>query len=264
MGYIKIIIYGNNIEIYEYEKTVVIVHRDKQRREDPSDDKNMGINGQNLLQERKLGKRQDNARRASLDFRRLVGANLGSDSRQFTRPILATLTYRDNFTDLKGAYRHLSSFIQSLRHKYGKIFKYTCVPEFQERGAVHFHALFWGLPEEIFLREREDRTIAGYWRHGFIFLKQTDGNEKLSFYLSKYMAKAFLDARLKNQKCYVASRNILRPVTYKGASASVVLEDYGINIDTGVPVEDRSFDTTWLGKGRFRLFKIPDKENSST
>ncbi|HEV7423767.1 MAG TPA: hypothetical protein VGO21_01100, partial [Candidatus Paceibacterota bacterium] len=131
-----------------------------------------------------------------------------------------------------------------------------CVPEFQKRGAVHFHALFWGLPEEIFLQERKTRMLAGFWAKGFVYLKETDGNEKLSFYLSKYMAKAFIDPRLKNQKCYVASRNIQRPKVIVGASPLwPILEDYGI---TGEPLVDREYDTKYLGKGRYRLFKIPD------
>src|SRR5690606_15820961 len=101
-------------------------------------------------------------------------SNLGGSS----LPILATLTYRDNFTDLSGAYKHFSAFIQSLRHKFGKTFKYICVPEFQKRGAVHFHALFWGLPENLLSLERKSRTLATIWGKGFVYLKQTDGNEK--------------------------------------------------------------------------------------
>ena len=254
MGYNKIIKYGDYLELYEYDKNILKLGRSKRRRKKIIDDKDMGISGENSLSERRLGKRQDNARRASLAFRRLVGANLGSDSGQYARPVLITLTYGDNFTDLKGAYGHLSSFIQSLRYKYGKIFKYAAVPEFQKRGAVHFHALVWGLPSELLLSERQTRTIARTWEHGFVYLKETDGNEKLSFYLSKYMAKAFIDPRLKNQKSYVASRNMLRPVIQSGFSPVwPILEDYEIQNDT--PLVDKTYGTKWLGKGRYRLFK---------
>lgn len=250
MGYCKIIIFGESLELYEYERDVIVVKRRFTRsRKVDSDIKDLGVSGEDSLSKRSLGKRQDNARRASLAFRRIVASNLGG----LTRPLLVTLTYRDNFTDLEGAYKHFSAFIQSLRHKYGKAFKYVSVPEFQKRGAVHFHSLFWGLPEEVFLLERKTRTLAGLWGNGYVYLKLTDGNEKLSFYLSKYMAKAFIDPRLKNQKCYVASRNIQRPVVVVGASpAWPVLEDYGV---VGEPLVDREYDTKWLGKGRYRLFK---------
>lgn len=251
MGYKKIIIYANKLELYEYEKDIVVLRRPSRKgRISNASDEDLGADGEDSLSDRLLGKRQDNARRASLDFRRIVASNLGGS----TRPLLATFTYRDNFTELAGAYKHYSSFIQSLRYKYGKDFRYVCVPEFQKRGAVHFHALFWGLPEEVFLQERTTRRIAQLWGRGYVYLKETDGDEKLSFYLSKYMAKAFVDPRLKNQKCYVASQNILRPIVFKGfLPVQDILEDYKAEEK---PIVDREFNTKWLNRGRFRLFKI--------
>ncbi len=250
MGYVKIISYSNTLEIYEYERDVVVLggRRIPAREVDTGDD-DMGIGGEDTLQERQLGKRSDNARRASLAFRRIVASNLGGS----TRPILVTLTYRDNYTNLSGAYRHYSAFNQSLRYKYGKAFKYICVPEFQKRGAVHFHALYWGLSEEVFLLERETRTLARLWGKGFVYLKETDGDERLSHYLTKYMAKAFIDPRLKNQKCYTASKNVLRPLIQTGSfNVPIVLEEFGITSD---PVVDREYLTNWLGMGRYRVFK---------
>lgn len=252
MGYNKIISYGNTLELYEYEKDIITYERTIiNGGERKSDDKDLGVNGEDNLSERKLGKRQDNARRAELAFRRIVASNLGG----LTRPLLITLTYGENLTDLKRAYKDLSSFVQSLRYKYGKIFRYICVPEFQKRGAVHYHALFWGLRGSILL-ERKTRTIAGLWSRGYVFIKETDGDEKLSFYLSKYMAKAFIDPRLKNQKCYVASRNIERPnvmkyVSYAGIG--FILDQHGMNQNE--PIVDREYLTSWLGRGRLRIFK---------
>jgi hypothetical protein len=254
MGYNKIISYGNTLEVYEYERDIVrLVGRTRRNHEDTDDDMGMGISGENPLpdekREKDSGKRSDNARRASMAFRRIVASNLGGP----TLPTLVTLTYRDNFTDLARAYRHLTAFIQALRHRFGKAFSYVLVPEFQKRGAVHFHALFWGLPAEIFLAERENRTIAQIWGKGFLFLKPTDGNERLAFYLAKYFTKAFLDPRLKNQKSYVASRNIKRPLEQKGPFImSIVLEE---TVPTSEPVVDRTYQTKWLGEGRYRVFK---------
>jgi hypothetical protein len=253
MGYNKIIIYGNNIETYEYEKDIIVLGgRRKHKLSADARDESLGADGKNTLSSGQLGKRQDNARRASLAFRRLVGANLGKPP----SPLLATLTYGKNFTNLARAYRHYSSFVQALRHKFGKDFRYICVPEFQKRGAVHFHALVWGLPTEVFLLERKTRTLAGLWKQGFVYLKETDGNDKLSFYLSKYMAKAFVDARLKNQKCYVASRNVLRPQILGGSFPLwPILDDYGVD---ETPVIDKTYDTNYLKKCRYRLFKIKE------
>jgi hypothetical protein len=198
----------------------------------------------------KMGKRADNARRASMAFRRIITSNLvGAGA-----AILVTLTYADNFTDLTGAYQHTTAFNQSLRYRYGKAFSYVFVPEFQKRGAVHFHALYWGLPEELFHEERKNRTLSKIWGHGFVFLKETDGNEKLAFYLAKYFTKAFVDPRLVNFKCYVASRNVKRPLVQMGPfNIDMVLEDYGAEQE---PIIDRTYSTHWLGEGRYRLFKF--------
>jgi hypothetical protein len=133
------------------------------------------------------------------------------------------------------------------------------VPEFQKRGAVHFHALYWGLPEALFRKERETRTLSRLWGHGFVFLKETDGHEKLAFYLAKYFTKAYQDPRLRNQKSYVASRNVKRPIVQKGPFImSMVLDEYGV---TEEPLVDRTYTTKWLGEGRYRLFQLTDVES---
>lgn len=251
MGYNKIISYGNNLEVYEYEKDIVIlVGRKRRDTEITFSEDGLATSREDSLPKGDVGKRSDNARRASLAFRRIVASNLGGSA----LPILITLTYRDNFTDLAGGYRHLTTFIQTLRRRFGKNFSYVLVPEFQKRGAVHFHALFWGLPETVLSMERKTRRISKIWGKGFVFIKQTDGNEKLAFYLAKYFTKAFLDPRLKNQKSYVASRNIKRPLEQKGPfHMPTVLDEYGAKEE---PIVDREYQTKWLGKGRYRLFKI--------
>jgi hypothetical protein len=260
MGYNKIITYGNTIEIYEYEKDIYKL-ASRARRDYEIDDVHVdvGDGGEDTLSRQenkaKMGRRADNARRAAMAFRRIVSANLCGGA----NPLLVTLTYKDNFTDLAGAYRHLTAFNQALRYRYGKTFAYILVPEFQKRGAVHFHALFWGLPEELFYSERETRILSEIWGHGFVFLKQTDGHEKLAFYLAKYFTKAYLDPRLKNQKSYVASRNVKRPIVQKGPFIiSVVLDEFGIIEEALV---DRTYNTKWLGEGRYRLFNLLDAKS---
>ena len=261
MGYTKIITYGDNLELYEYEKDVVVLTGkiSKRKRSSSADVPDIRANGESPLSERNskatLGKRPNNAWRARLAFRRIVASNLGGS----TRPLLVTLTHGENLTDLTEGYKHFSTFIQSLRHKFGKDFKYICVPEFQKRGSVHFHALVWGLPAEVFLLERKTRTLARLWGYGFVYLKETDGDERLSHYLAKYMVKAFLDPRLKNQKAYVASRNITRPVVIKGASPVwPILDEY--NIDP-TPLSDKTYTTERLGMGRHRHFKTHNDQH---
>lgn len=94
---------------------------------------------------------------------------------------------------------------------------------------------------------------ADLWGNGFIFLKETDGNEKLSSYLVKYMAKAFLSPELKNQKAFVASRNCKRPVVIGGTDGVWwVLDDYlGEN---AIAYREQTYDTHYLGKCRNRSY----------
>jgi len=249
MGYNKIIRYGKTMETYEYENDLFRNRRIPKKKDDKQKETEIFIEN-DYSPDITLGKRKDNAYRASQNFKRIVCANLGD----FENPLLVTLTHRDHIEDLSIAYRNFCSFIQSLRHKFGKDFKYISVPEFTKIGRVHFHALFWGLPKEVFAEERQKRTVALLWKQGYVFLKETDGSEKLSFYLSKYMTKAFLDSRLKNQKCYVTSRNIQRPIVECVAHVYSIVVAYGFD----QPLVTREFPTKWLGKCMFSLYKIPN------
>ena len=254
--YRKFIRSGDIIEFFEYEREPMVYRGHRRKRKSDSDSEGVGVDRQNTLQEGQLGKRQDNARHVAVVFRRIVASNLNRSE----LPLLLTLTYKENLTDIAIGYKDYRSFIQALRHKYGKDFRYICVPEFQKRGAVHFHALFWGLPKEVFVQEREARGIARLWGKGFVYIKETDGNERLSSYLAKYMAKAFTDPRLRNKKAYVASRNVKRPITGSGFSPIwPVLDDY---VGDSKPLLDREYRTKWLGMGRHRVYKINNNESN--
>lgn len=252
MGYIKFIKYSNTIETYVYEKRLSI--RPKTRRGISRKIRLSGLvndTSDKRRQEQFEGKRQDNSRRASMVFRRLVSANLNG----VTNPLLLTLTYKDNETSLKTGYKDFGSFIQALRYKFGKQFRYIAVPEFQKRGAVHFHALFWDLPNTIFETERQTRLVAELWGKGYVFMKETDGNQKLSSYLTKYMSKSFVDYRLMNQKAYVRSRNLIKPEIISGISEmglEILLNDNEVI----TPEIDKKYNTHRLGEGRHRIYKI--------
>jgi hypothetical protein len=105
------------------------------------------------------------------------------------------------------------------------------------------------------LEERKTREIALMWGKGFIYMKETDGHEKLSTYLAKYMSKAFIDERLKNQKSYVSSRNIDRPMVVRGISPKwPIVEDF--LEDKEYEVVQREYETQWLGNCVHRLYKL--------
>lgn len=264
MPYNKVIKYGEYLEIYQYERSVQAIGRKKsgikKRNVRPviSDDRE-NVQGQ----KKSTGfQQQKNFRHALLSFRRIIASNLG----EHDVPLLFSLTYAENFKDHGGARKHFKAFVRTLGIRFGqKNIRYVCVTEFQKRGAIHFHALIWGIPFELVDQERSTRYLASAWGHGFLDVIKTDGNIKLAHYLKKYFSKSFNDRRLQGKKLYTTSRNIKRPVIDKNA----ILAMYNTpNSDTDLSdyqsLQERIYDTQWLGKGRYRLLEKINKKNEQS
>lgn len=249
MGYSKAIIYGSTLELYNYEAHIRAIGGTRRGVESgvrvQGVDKDGIVDGQQALQ-----KRQDNQNRSLLAFRRLVIANMG----QSTPPILVTCTYATNQTDLGIGYEDWKAFARNVKDTFGKEVRYIAVPEFQRRGAVHFHALYWGLPEGTHITERSTRLVASLWGRGYVDVYLTDGRENLASYLAKYMSKAYFDPRMFGKRMYRCSRNVLRPLVEKNVGMWYLSERYGIGVDNPACV-DKSFMTKWLGTGRYRLYQ---------
>lgn len=250
MGYIKTIRYGTNLELYTYEKDIRYYGGKKSSYKGRVMLPNM-VEDTSVKLLRTVQKRQSNIRRSGLAFKRLILSNL----QQSSPPALITCTYAENQTDLNIAHEDFRAFIRNLRIKYGQTFRYITVSEFQKRGAIHFHSLFWGLPDNLCSTERYTRVVASLWGRGFVDCYLTDGDEKISSYLAKYMMKSTMDIRLGFKKAYHCSRNILRPIIDKRAMLVQLEYEYGIGVDNH-PLQDKTFMTQWLGKGRYRAYKI--------
>jgi len=210
-------------------------------------------------------------------FQRLVRANLSERK----PPALLTLTTRD-IVGISEGYALYTRFCKDLRREYGLLtLRWVAVPEFQKRGAVHFHILMWGLPDDwpcILSKnlytdkagkkkrrhvcpkarscERRTRRLANLWGTGYADLVLTDGNARISSYLAKYMSKALHDKRLIGKRGYSASRNIVRPVSLNTPfQISIAKEDWGIGGDTPVALY-REYDTVWLGRCVYKQFIV--------
>jgi len=252
MGYNKAIIYNDTLELYTYEKN--IEHLGGKRGPSKSSPNCKDLDNDGSLAERQTAwttRRGDNKRRAVMAFRRLILANMAKSP----PPLLVTCTYAENQRDLGRGYKDFQSFIGALRYRWGGEFRYIVVPEFQKRGALHFHALFWGLPQNLSFEERRTRLVASLWGLGYVDLFLTNGDERLSSYLAKYMSKAHSDVRLFEKKTYRCSRNVYRPIIEKNAMLLHLEYVYGIGVDNP-PCKDKFFETQWLGQGRYRLYKI--------
>lgn len=191
-----------------------------------------------------------NVKQARKAFYRLVRANLDPQR----PPVLLTLTMRE-ITSLEQAWKSYTVFFNRLR-KLQPAIKTVGVPEFQKRGAVHFHVLVWNLDVETVKTERRSRRIARLWGHGFVDIAKTDGNPKLSTYLGKYMSKAMHDERLFGKRAYSASRNVLRPVSLSTPlQIETAYNVWGLGVDS-VPLRTREYGTFFLGRCVYKEFLV--------
>lgn len=219
----KVIISGSVVEIYEYEKSVY---------------KGFVSNGGRDKMANEEGKeknRKDTLRRARQDVRRTVNANVWAYG-DHCQPKFLTLTFSDNITDLDIANYKFKKFIKRLNYlvfgmKIANL-RYTAVPEFQKRGAVHYHVVLYNLPYT------KADVIEEVWGNGFIKINKIDDVDNVGAYVCKYMVKDLDDDRLKGRKCYFNSRGLFKPV---------VIEDEKKveNIKNSLPGEKRTVLTVY-------------------
>jgi len=133
----------------------------------------------------------------------IVTANIGAHGNY--KPVFLTLTYAINKTNLQGCNRDFKYFIQKLSAYLGYKIRYTAVPEFQIRGAVHYHVILYNLPFTPF------GVIESMWGHGHTGVELMREVKDPAAYVSKYLKKGNKDKRLYGQRVYMCSRGLVRP-----------------------------------------------------
>lgn len=125
-----------------------------------------------------------------------------------------TLTFKENVEDIDYANNKFRNFVTLLKRHY-KDFMYLCVPEYQKRGAVHYH-MFSNIDinDDTLMYTQEDnpkyRHIK-YWRLGFSNVQAIVNDPvKVVGYISKYMTKD-IDNRLFSRRRFLYSQNCLVP-----------------------------------------------------
>lgn len=158
----------------------------------------------------------------------IISSNIGQiptfGDNKFVSPKFVTLTFADNITDVQEANAEFTRFNKRLSwHLYGlrrNVIKYICVPEFQQRGAVHYHVLYFNLPYVDF------EEVSMIWGKGYLYIEGVkDGITNYAKYLAKYMNKenskgedlyeVYRDRNMLNQKRYFCSRGLKRATVYK-------------------------------------------------
>lgn len=125
-----------------------------------------------------------------------------------------TLTFAENVEDIKVANKRFRYFIDKVQRVYKEL-KYICIPEFQKRGAVHYHLLTnidINNTDLIYTQiDNKKFKHIKYWNDGFTKVDNLNNDiKKIIGYISKYMTKD-IDDRLFNRHRYFYSRNLIKP-----------------------------------------------------
>ena len=232
----KLIVSGNVAEIYEYELPV--------SRFAPS--KPLGRAGQtNTTEEQKRQNRVKRAQRARQKVHRLVNANFSNKSK------FITLTYGDNKIDLKAANHDFTCFIKRYNRFVGHSVKYVAVPEFQKRGAVHYHVIM----DCPYIPQKR---IAELWGHGFVKINRIDNIDNVGAYLAKYMTKDLDDGRLVGVKCYFRSYNLKKP---EETTNEELIEEVLSICDVERVAYSNKFDTDYFGEVCYTQLILKERIN---
>lgn len=157
-----------------------------------------------------------NINRSKMELQRLVKTN------EDIFKTFITLTFEDNVKDISYANDKFTNWRRYIK-KVKSDFAYVCVPEFQKRGAVHYHLLTNIDYTDFSMLSKEEMRIykpkKGYqifrtlnsWSHGFSNVQSMD-NINVVGYITKYMTKD-IDNRLWGHRRYLYSQNLKKPTT---------------------------------------------------
>ena len=238
---LKVVVSGKQVEVYKYKKNI---WRDFERTL-PSvlkTDNNIQYDA-SLLQTadeqlKRQQKTQFSINRTRTEIRRLVNSNP-----QLTK--FLTLTFAENITDLKDANYVFNQFVKRISYRYSD-FEYLAVPEFQQRGAVHYH-LLCNLP---FI---EQEAIAQMWGQGFIKINRLNSVTNIGAYVCKYLSKDMFDERTFGKKKFFRSQTLKAPVEILGWLATLFEKKY---LTTSTPVYERTFQSDWTGEVNYRSYSL--------
>lgn len=158
-----------------------------------------------------------NITRSKLNLQNLIKCN-EKDFKTFI-----TLTFEENITDVKEANKKFNVWRRNFKRLVPD-FKYVCVPEFQKRGAVHYHLMTNVAYDNFKVLSQGERRIynkqSGWqvgrdvkgWVYGHSMAKNMS-SINLVGYITKYMTKD-IDDRLFSQHRYFYSQNLEKPQEY--------------------------------------------------
>jgi len=207
---IRVVKCGSIIEKYEYATPYFY---------------NFGKTASSNVPEKETGideSRTDNIERARRKIKRLINSNVFVYG---FHPIFVTYTFAENITNVRQANAFFKKHHDNLRRRIvGRSVRYLAVPEFQKRGAVHYHAVYFDLP---FISGIKD-IFASSWGQGYVQIKAVKHVKNIGAYVSKYFSKNWFERKDKGAKCYFSTDGLFQPETLHGIKALDFMEGAGI------------------------------------
>ncbi len=149
-------------------------------------------------------RRSDNLYNTQRMLQRLISSNIEAHGE---RPKFITYTFAKNIKNVTQANELWSAHMRLLRGRFGKL-KYLCVIEFQKRGAVHYHVIFFNMKYTKGLKKILENT----WGHGFIKIITLSRVNNVGAYVAKYLQEDTHDIRLSGKKAYFCSKGLFKPI----------------------------------------------------
>jgi len=230
----KVVVSGKQVELYKYKRNVWREYESNKEETLKKEPKQLDLFEQEKLKKQRM---QFSINRTKTEIRRLVNSNPQLNK-------FLTLTFAENITDLKTANYIFNKFILRMNYKYPD-FEYLAVPEFQKRGAVHYH-LLCNLP---FIEIAELQEI---WGQGFIKLNKIDNVNNVGAYVSKYLGKE-MDERSFGKKKFFRSQDLKQSVEILGWLAEKFVEKF---LSLLTPIFEKVFKSEWIGEVEYFAYTL--------
>jgi hypothetical protein len=204
-----------------------------------------GVIEDKVIIEADESRRESNLRSCRQRIRRLVNSNVNQYGQ---RTKFVTLTFADNVTSIRQANTEFKNFTKRLNYKFSVRSKYLSVVEFQKRGAIHYHVLYFNLP----YIKNAGFSIQSVWDNGNVDVKALKNVRNVGSYVTKYLQKDVFDNRLVGEKAFFCSKNLLQPVELKDEKRI----DFFLSSCTIKPNVTKSFRSGFFGDVNYQSGNI--------
>jgi len=227
------------MELYQYEAPIIVGRKRKKRivRRRTKAEVMAEVKSNEDSEFQMEIMRDYSLRRTRSRITRLINAN--ADMRTFI-----TLTFKDNVVDLFEANYIFNKFTKRLKRQFPQL-KYLAVPEFQKRGAVHYHVL-------INVDYIENAKLAEIWGQGFVMINKVQHINNLGLYISKYICKDLFDIRYFGMRKILCSKNLEQPTILTVIKEIVkFLKTIKVKL-----IFEKNYPSDWLGRINYSLFSL--------